>query len=76
MRKEKSLAELLLNEEGRVSAFFCDASMHRRLLDIGMTVGSKVACVGKSPFGDPCLYLVRGCRIAIRKSDAKDIIIE
>ena len=49
--------------------------MRRRLLDIGMIPGTEIFCAGRSPFGDPSAYLVRGKLIAIRKKDAKRIVI-
>lgn len=50
-------------------------SIRRRLLDIGITENAKIECVGKSPLGDPCAYLIRGAVIAIRSDDGKNIII-
>jgi len=50
--------------------------MRRRFLDVGLTPGAVVRCVGKSPLGDPRAYIVRGCEIAVRCRDADGIIIE
>ncbi|MDO5843934.1 MAG: FeoA family protein [Methanocorpusculum sp.] len=44
-----------------------------RLLELGMTKGSKIKVDGRAPLGDPIMLSVRGCRIAIRKKDAKNI---
>ncbi len=76
MKKEKRLSELAVGECGSVSALLTEGSMRRRFLDIGLASGTRVVCIGKSPLGDPCAYLVRGCKIAIRKRDADGIIIE
>lgn len=48
----------------------------RRLLDIGLTKGTIVECVGKSPCGDPKAFLIRGAVIAIRNDDAKKVVVE
>ena len=48
----------------------------RRLQDLGIIKNSKIECVLKSPFNDPKAYLIRGCIIAIRNEDAKDILVE
>ena len=51
-------------------------SIGRRLLDIGLTTGAKVECIGKSPCGDPKAYWIRGAVIAIRSEDAKKIVCD
>ncbi|MCQ2440591.1 MAG: ferrous iron transport protein A [Clostridia bacterium] len=53
-----------------------DENMHRRLLDIGLIENTKIKCIGKSPFGDPKAFLIRGAVIAIREEDCKDIMID
>ena len=73
---KKRLCDLPLGEEGRVLRLEFEGSMQRRLLDIGMTRGTGVKCIGRSPLGDPMLFSVRGTSVAIRKRDAGGIIIE
>ena len=50
--------------------------LHRRLMDIGLVEGTLVECVRKSPAGDPKAYLIRGAVIALRKEDAKTVLVE
>ncbi len=50
--------------------------MRRRFQDIGITEGTRIECIKKSPLGDPCAYLIGGTLIAIRNDDAKDIIVK
>ncbi len=75
MKSEKRMSELNVGEFGLVTSLLTEGSMRRRFLDIGLSAGTRVSCIGKSPLGDPSLYLVRGCKIAIRKRDAEGIII-
>ena len=49
--------------------------MRRRLLDIGLVENTEVACLGRSPSGDPSAYLIRGAVIAIRSVDCATIIV-
>lgn len=72
MKNEKNLSELLPGESGVV---LCLASgeMRRRFMDIGLLPETKIHCVGKSPLGDPCAYLIRGKTVAIRCRDAAEI---
>ena len=52
-----------------------DKSIKRRLYDLGLTRGTKIKCVGKSPLGDPGAYLIRGAVIVIRNCDSKNIML-
>ena len=75
MNKEKSLPYLEVGKSGTVDKILCESSMRRRFFDIGLIPGTVVVCFGCSPFGDPKAYLVRGKVIAIRKEDAKKILL-
>lgn len=76
MKKEKNLSCLRVGECGEIMKITNGINMRRRLLDVGMSSGTRILCVGKSPFGDPRAYLVRGCVIAIRNKDAESVIIK
>ncbi len=47
--------------------------LRRRLVELGMTCGTKVTVCGTAPLGDPLILEVKGCRLAIRKADAEGI---
>ncbi len=70
-----TLDNLSLNRCGRVAGLLSSGAMRRRMIDLGIVEGTKIECVGRSPSGDPSAYLVRGAVIAIRKRDAKDVLI-
>ena len=72
---EIRLSELPVGGCGRVTGLTAHGAMRRRLLDIGLAEGTKVECIGESPMGDPCAYLIRGAVIAIRRADGKDVVI-
>ena len=46
-----------------------------RLYDIGVTEGSRIGCVMRSPLGDPTAYSIRGAIFALRDEDAGSIDI-
>jgi len=75
MEKIKTLSELAVGESCIIDRLATEGSMRRRLLDVGMSVGTHVTCVGESPFGDPRAYLVRGSKIAIRQIDSEGILV-
>lgn len=60
----------------RVRELLSTGSMRRRLLDIGLIEGTDVACLQKSPAGDPVAYLIRGSVIAIRSEDSAKILVD
>lgn len=45
----------------------------RRVMDLGVIPGVVIAAHVDSPLGDPTAYLVRGCLIALRRSQARNI---
>ena len=65
------LSRLGVGEECTVTGFDTTAEDKRqRLMDLGLIKGARVTCIGKSPFGNPKAYLIRGAIIAIRNFDA------
>ena len=62
-------------QRARIKELTANGSIRRRLLDIGLVEDTEVECLGKSPLGDPCAYLIRGAVIAIRSEDCRNILI-
>lgn len=71
-----SLNALDIGQSATVKYLKNSGSIRRRLLDLGLTENSKITCVGKSPYGDPCAYMIRGAVIAIRSEDCANIYIK
>jgi len=72
----KRLDMLHKGESGRVRAVNTEGGMRRRFMDMGITAGTRIECVGVSPLGDPKAFSVRGAVVAIRKEDSAGIDIE
>lgn len=72
----QSLNDIAEGECAVVSRLLTHGAMRRRFLDIGLTEGAEVECVGASPMGDPRAYLICGAVVAIRKADARSVLIE
>ena len=70
-----TLEELGIDKSGIVCNLRATGAMRRRFIDLGVVEGTRIECVGKSPAGDPCAYLVRGAVIAIRAKDARKITL-
>lgn len=55
---------------GRCSGF------EKRLMDLGLTSGTKVTVVKSAPFHGPVEILVRGSRLALGRGIAERIVVE
>ena len=76
MAHHKSLADLNVNESARIVEIACQADLRKRLLEIGFVPGTSVRACRFSPLGDPVLFEVRGCNIALRRLEAGKIIVK
>ena len=70
------LSDLQPGQEAIVEKILLRDNIKRRLEDLGFTRGSKVTCVFCSFSKDPVAYPVRGTLLALRKKDAKNILIK
>lgn len=62
-------------QSGTVCGLCGNTAMKTRMQDLGIVVGTKVGCLMISPFGDPVAYRIRGTVIALRREDARGILI-
>lgn len=73
---EKRLSEFRVGEKGKVKSIFCDEEMKRRMADMGLVLGAKIKLKRIAPMGDPMEISLRGYRLAIRKHECFNIIME
>lgn len=72
----KSLNDLNLGEVGHVISINCTSNIKQRLLDLGLVPSTIITPVLKSPSNATIAYHFRDSTIALRKDDAKFILIE
>jgi ferrous iron transport protein A len=76
MSKIQSLVEVKIGEIGIVS-YILDENVACKLISMGVTPGSTLQIIRKSPFGGGYYCKVsESMNIAIRKEEAKSILIE
>lgn len=75
-KKQNRLSSLSVGDFCVVRELLTTGGTRRRLFDLGICEGARIECIGKSPFGNPTLFLVRGKMIALRGSEAGLIAIE
>ena len=51
-------------------------ALRRRIIDMGLTPGTAVRMGRAAPLGDPVQIAVRGYELSIRKSEAREILVE
>jgi DtxR family Mn-dependent transcriptional regulator len=79
-RHEVALASLRTGEAGTVRSIRAGHARGRifekRLMDMGLTPGTRVSVVKSAPFHGPLEILVRGSRLALGRGMARRIFVE
>ena len=75
MNNKITLDKVNLNEDYLIEDILLDEHIKQRIYDLGLIENTVIEALYKSPFNDPTAYLVRGTIIAIRDSDAMNIIV-
>lgn len=71
-----NLSQLLPGEHGVIEAVGGKGALRRRLLDMGLTPGTRVFVRKVAPFGDPVEIMLRGYDLTIRADDARHIQLQ
>ncbi|RIL06398.1 MAG: hypothetical protein DCC71_07010 [Proteobacteria bacterium] len=67
------LSELAPGRRGVIVALDAEGPIGARLGDLGFVPGTEIAVIRRAPLGDPTVYALRGCELAIRRSEAERI---
>lgn len=71
----KTAADLIFGEKATIEGINSNHPSFRRILEIGFTPGQQIELLSKSIFNDPLAFSLRGTTIAIRRNEAKSIIV-
>ena len=63
-------------ETVRVVKVHVEGALRRRLLDMGITKGTKINVLKTAPLGDPIEVTVRGYELSLRKAEGEIIEVE
>jgi ferrous iron transport protein A len=69
------LSDVAVGTMAHIARLESPTEIRRRLLDIGCTEGTPVTCLFTGPSGEPRAYGIRGAVMALRREDAKTIIV-
>ena len=72
----KTLDRLKTGNMGVIKHVGGQGALRRRLLDMGLTPGTKIMIRKVAPLGDPIELHLRGYELTIRQEDAEKIQIE
>lgn len=51
-------------------------SSRKRILDMGLTPGTRVEVIRRAPLGDPVEFKLKGYNLSLRKKEAENILVE
>ena len=71
-----TLKELAIGNSGVVAKLSTTGPLKQRLLDMGITKGTRVKVIKIAPLGDPIEIEIRGYNLSVRKADAELIEIK
>jgi len=69
----KFLSDLLPGETGVVKKVLGDSMIKRRIVDMGVIVGTVIEVQKFAPLGDPMEIKVKGFNLSLRKKEAEMI---
>ena len=71
-----TLKDLKTGQSGIVERLEGTGALRRRLIDMGVTPGTRIQIKTIAPLGDPIKVILRGYELSLRKNDADCIEME
>lgn len=71
-----TLAAVKPGEEVIVKKLIGEGATKRRIMDMGLTKGTRVHVRKVAPLGDPLEVTIRGYELSLRKSEAEHVEVE
>ncbi len=70
------LTSLQKGEKAQILQISSRGELGRRIRDMGLIPGAAITLLGRAPMGDPLALRVADTTVAIRKREAKSILIK
>ncbi|HVK61769.1 MAG TPA: FeoA domain-containing protein [Bdellovibrionales bacterium] len=74
-QSKRTLLDIEDKQPFSISELAGDAVLVSRLREIGFNRGELVQVTGRAPFGEPLLVEIRGATVALRKEEARCVIL-
>lgn len=75
MATSATLDSLRPGQTASIAGIAADSGLKLHLMELGFVIGSPITFLMSTPFGDPHIYSLRGTSIALRKSEARCILV-
>lgn len=72
----RTLAELAPDQEGIIRSLEGTDGLTQRLYELGFTPGQAVRVVRAAPLGDPLQIRIRGFDVALRRQEARRVVLD
>ncbi len=72
----RTLSQVAVGRAARVVAIEGGGSMAVRLLEMGLTPGTRIELIKRAPLGDPLEFRVRGYHVSLRRAEAERVRVE
>lgn len=69
------LDQLPLGQQAVIHSLLPHCPHRRRLMELGFLPGATVTALHQSPWGDPVAYGIAGAVIALRRTDARHLLL-
>ena len=70
------LSELSVGQSATIETISAEGALKRRLMDMGLTKGTRVTVRRLAPLGDPMSLFLRGYELTLRRQDAAIITVK
>lgn len=71
-----TLNDIKPNESCIITGLGKKSLLRKRIIDMGLTMKTRVKVIKLAPLGDPIEIEVRGYQLSLRKDEAKEIFVE
>ena len=72
----KTLRDVPAGETAVVAKLTGAGALKRRIMDMGITRGTRILIRKVAPLGDPIEVNIRGYELSLRKSEAENILLQ
>lgn len=72
----KKLTDLNIGDSGLIESIELPSGLRKKLMEMGLTIGTKLLLKQAAPLGDPLWLEVRGYDLILRKSEAVHIMLK
>ena len=72
----KTMKDAKVGEVNTVAKIHGEGALRRRIMDMGITRGTKLTVIKEAPLGDPMEIELRGYHLSLRRADAELVEVE